>query len=162
MTFANAFGQKFAENTKLIRTRSFDLNGHTFKVKVPLTSEMEAMHKRIGEPDEVIANKYYEQMTKTFIENRDDADAIKGIEILEDDVLVDGKSVKEVARQKTIAEKRIVEMFKLLIPEQQDFDMESITYEMIEELFPFSIQVEMMEAIAKTIAPDYKDQRKKS
>ena len=36
---SQAFGSKF--NKDLIRTRTFELGGHTFKVKVPLTAEYE-------------------------------------------------------------------------------------------------------------------------
>ena len=47
-------------------------------------------------------------------------------------------------------------MFKLIVPEQIDFDMNTITYSMIEELFPFSIQLEIIEGITNTISPGYK------
>ena len=44
---ANAFGKDFVKNKEAVRTRTFTLGGHTFKVKVPLTSEFEAMQERI-------------------------------------------------------------------------------------------------------------------
>ena len=46
--FAQALGSKFIEHKEEIRIRSFELGGHTFKVKVPLTSEYELMQKKMN------------------------------------------------------------------------------------------------------------------
>jgi len=67
----------------------------------------------------------------------------------------------ETAKNKVITENRIVAMFRLLVPEEKDFDMTTITYEMIEELFPFSVQIEMVELIGTIISPTYKDAKGK-
>ena len=53
-------------------------------------------------------------------------------------------------------------MFKLLVPEIEDFDMSTITYDMVEELFPFALQIQVMEYIAETISPEYSATRGKS
>ena len=76
-------------------------------------------------------------------------------------MIVEGRSVREIAAGKATTEQRIVEMFKLLVAEEQGFDMDTITYPMIEELFPFAIQLEMLDLIAKTISPEYTAERKK-
>ena len=60
--FAQAFGNKFNQNA--IRTRTFELNGHTFKVKVPLTHETEEMYEKVKQVDEEKAQKYYEKMSE--------------------------------------------------------------------------------------------------
>lgn len=159
MKLSQALGKKFADQAVAIRTRSFELGGHTFKVRVPLTSEMEAIQERFKEPDDERAAKYYEQLTATL--DKDILAGAPGIELTDDDIVVEGRSMRELAKQKAVAEQRIVEMFRLLVPEEADFDMATVTYDMIEELFPFAIQIEMMEAISKTIAPDYKAQRAK-
>jgi len=143
------------------RIRSFEMNGHTFKVKVPLTSEMEAMQERLKKPAPDAEKKHYDDLTKTFLENKDALKDMEGVEVKKDDVIVEGRSLKELAKQKAQAERRIEEMFKLLVPEEEGFDMATITYEMIDEMFPFSIQIELMEAISKTISPEYKDRRGK-
>jgi len=41
------------------------------------------------------------------------------------------------------------------VPENKDFDMASITYADIEELFPFSIQMELIDQINNVISPNY-------
>jgi len=50
---------------------------------------------------------------------------------------------------------RILEMMKLLVPEEKDFDMATITYDMVDELFPFPVQIQMLEMIGETISPSY-------
>lgn len=160
MNLSQAFG-KLAQDKIAVRTRSFTLNGHTFKVRVPLTSELDAMQERLKEPVIELEQKYYEQLTKGLDENREVLEKTEGIEVKDDDIVIEGRSLRELAKQKALSERRIVEMFKLLIPEDTSFDMNTITYDMIDELFPFSIQVEMMELISKTISPDYKEIRGK-
>ena len=157
MSFATAFGAKLAENKDLLRIRTFDMGGHTFKVKVPLTAELEAMYKRSSEPDEALVQKYYDQLTGGFKGEIKD----ERIQVLEDDFIIDGRSVREAAKDKAKTEARIVEMLKLLVPEDAEFDMATLTYDMVEELFPFAIQIEMMEKIAETISPDYSKHKKK-
>lgn len=161
MTFAAALGKDLAKNKDLLRTRTFELNGHTFKVKVPLTVEMEAMQKRVSQPNKELSDKYYHQLTDEIVKRKDEMKGAEGLEIKDDDVLIEGKSLKELAVQKAATEVRIVEMFKLLIPEDDSFDMTTLTYDMVEELFPFAIQIEVMENIAKTISPEYSQSKKK-
>lgn len=154
MSLTTAFGKSFDANK--LRTRSFELNGHTFKVRVPLAVELEDMFQRINEPNAEEVERVYKDLSKPF----KDAEA-SIIERTDNDTLVSGRSLREAARAKVITESRILEMFKLLVPEEQGFDMSTITYDMVQEAFPFAIQLEMMEVITKTISPDYKEQRGK-
>lgn len=157
MKLAQAFGGLGTA----IRTRSFELNGHTFKVKVPLTSELEAMQERIKEPCKETADKYFAELTKTVYEKKEEFEKVDKVVFKDDDILIDGKSMREIAQQKAVSEKQTVELFKLLIPEDDQFDMSDLTYKMIDELFPFSIQLEIIEQISKAISPEYKDTRGK-
>lgn len=161
MNLASAFGQKFQDHKEAIRTRSFELGGHTFKVKVPLTVELEAMYEAIKTPDADKVEKYYAELSAPFIKDHETYEGNAEIEFTDDDVIVQGRSMREAAKNKATSEKRITEMFKLLVPEEQGFDMNTITYDMIEELFPFSIQLEIMENISKVVSPDYKEKRGK-
>ena len=154
-----AFGSAFDKDT--LRIRSFVLNGHTFKVKVPLTAETDAMFERVKIIDEEKVEKYYVDLSKDFMDNKeryaDDADVV----YQDDDILVKGTSLKVTARNKAQTENRITEMVRLLVPENKDFDMSTVTYEEIDELFPFSVQLELLEEINKTIAPGYASTRGK-
>lgn len=159
-SFSQALGNKF--NKDALRIRSFEFNGHTFKVKVPLTIEADAITFRTKNLDENKLNKYYEDLTNKFIANKEEIlKSDQKIEYLENDIVINGRSMREAAKNKLLIETRITEMFKLLVPEEQDFDMDTITYEMIEELFPFGIQMQMLELINETISPNYKETKGK-
>ena len=64
---ASAFGEKYQQSAVNIRTKSFELGGHTFKVRVPLNKEIEEMDARmeICDPDQL--NVRYEKMAAPFI-----------------------------------------------------------------------------------------------
>ena len=157
---AQAFGAKF--NKEALRTRSFELGGHTFKVRVPLTAEVEAMNERLKVEDADTIEKYYKLLTDDLVKLKAEAPKDAKIEFTENDVIVEGRSMREAATNKALTEQRITEMFKLLVPEVEDFDMSTITYDMVEELFPFALQIQVMEYIAETISPEYSTTRGKS
>jgi hypothetical protein len=159
--FAQALGSKFIEHKEEIRIRTFELGNHTFKVKVPLTSEYEIMQKKMNVPNEEAIEKYYQEITKDLIANKEKFSGEDNIEYTENDIIVQGKSLREAAKNKAVTESRITALFKLLVPEEKGFDMDTITYEMIEELFPFAVQIQIIDAIGETIAPDYSTNRGK-
>lgn len=159
--FAQALGSKFIEHKEEIRIRAFELGGHTFKVKVPLTSEYELMQKKMNIPNEEVIEKYYQEITKDLIANKEKFSGEDNIEYTDNDIIVQGKSLREAAKNKAVTESRITALFKLLVPEEKGFDMDTITYEMIEELFPFAVQIQIIDAIGDTIAPDYSTNRGK-
>lgn len=158
---ATAFGKDFIKHKDMVRTRAFVLGGHTFKVKVPLTAEFEAMQERIKIVDDAVVETYYKQLTKDLEKFKGEKDDSIKCEWLENDVVLEGRSMREAAKNKLISENRITEMFKMLVPEEQGFDMNTITYAMVEELFPFPVQLQLVEEIAKTISPAYEAQKGK-
>lgn len=148
---SSAFG-----NTGALRVKSFELGGHLFKVRIPLTKELEEMNRRIEDVPQAELDVRYQKMTSAFR----DGDKIEGIEITDDDVIVDGRSSRELASSAIKIERRIVELFSLLVPENGT--LEGLTYQEIEEEFPFSVQVEMIGKISDAIQPGFKEQRKNS
>ena len=138
-----------------LRIKSFELGGHTFKVRVPLTKEMEEITARIQEVSDKELQERYEKMTSGFR----NGEKIEGIEITDDDVVVDGRSTKELAKTAIQAEQRVVEYFKLLVI---DGDLEGLTYQEIENEFPFQVQLEIISNVSDAIQPGYKEQRKNS
>lgn len=159
--FTEAFGAKFAENKDSLRIRTFTLGDHTFKVKVPLTVETDAIYERVKTPDDNKAKAYYENLSKEFLDNKEKFANDKDIEFKENDILIRGLSLLETAKNKVLTENRIVEMIRLLVPENKDFDMSTVTYAEIDELFPFSIQLELLEEINLAISPNYSANRGK-
>lgn len=160
-SFAHALGKDFLKNKDTVRVRQFTLGGHTFKVRVPLTVEFEAMQVRMKQVDEEKVEKYYAELTAEMPTIQKDLPKGANVEITDNDVVIDGRSMREAARNKFIIENRITEMFKLLVPEEKGFDMQTITYPMIEELFPFPIQMQVMEEIANVVSPNYQESRGK-
>jgi hypothetical protein len=156
---SQAFGKKFDKDS--LRIKSFEYGGHTFKVKIPLTSEYESIIQQANVPNEELLEKYYGSLSKEFLEKKKDFASNGKVEFLENDILVEKKSLREAAKNKVLTEQRILALMKLLVPEEKDFDMNSITYEMVEELFPFSVQLEVIDLISDSISPNYKDQRGK-
>ena len=143
---SQAFGNL---NKDSLRIRLFEFGGHTFKVKVPLTSESDVMFERLKNPDEALVNKFYAELSKDFTEENDQ------IKFTENDVLIEGRSIRETAQSKALIQLRVTEMFKMLVPEEQGFDMSTITYDMIDEMFPFAIQMQLLELIGETVSPSY-------
>lgn len=156
---SQAFGKKFDKDA--VRTKTFEYNGHTFKVKVPLTAEYETLFDNVQNVEDEKVKQYYQELTKEFIANKDKLDPELGVVIKDDDVEIQGRSMMETAKSKAVTENRILAMIRLLVPEDKDFDMSTVTYEMVEELFPFSVQLELVELIGKTISPNYKETKGK-
>jgi len=152
--FSKALGNKF--NKDALRIRSFEFNGHTFKVRVPLTAESDAMFDRLKTADDELIEKYYQDLSKGITESND------SVQITENDVIIEGRSLRDAAKSKALIHARITEMMKLLVPEEEGFDMSTITYEMVDELFPFAIQIQLMELIGETVSPNYNTTKGKS
>lgn len=159
MKLEKAFGKKFDKDT--VRIKTFDYNGHTFKVKIPLTKEYESILETANKVDDEQLEKYYNDLTKDFVENKEKMTKEMGVFFTDNDVLVNEKSMREAARNKLLTENRILALVRLLVPEEQGFDMQTVTYEMVEELFPFSVQLELIDLISNTITPTYKEQKGK-
>jgi len=159
MSLEQAFGKKFDKDA--VRVKTFEYNGHTFKVKIPLTKEYETILDTANNLDEEKVEKYYQDLIKDFVKNKKDIPEELGIVFTDDDVILKDKSMKEAAKNKLLTENRILALIRLLVPEEQGFDMQTVTYEMVEELFPFSVQLELIDLISNTITPSYKEQKGK-
>lgn len=147
MKLSAAFGDLSA-----LRTKTFELAGHQFKVRVPVTAEFDAMMERIDSvaPEQIEAR--YQQLIKP-IQPGD------GIVFEGNDVIVDGRSTREMAQTILKAENRITEFIKLLIPSEGQ-TLDSLTYADIEQEWPFSVQMEMLAKISEVINPSYTDTKK--
>jgi len=154
--FADALGTKYQQNREKIFTRKFELGGHTFKVRIPYVHESDAIYKRINEPDEAKVAEAYKQMTEPLMVLKDQ-DA--GFTFTDDDVLIEGRSLKEAAKQKIQVEIKITEFVKLLVPELEGATLDDLTYEEIEAEFPMAVQMQLVEKIAEAISPTYKESK---
>jgi hypothetical protein len=150
-----ALGKKYEENRLSVLTRKFELGDHTFKVRVPSVQEIEAIYNYFKNPNEDKVEQEYQKMLKEFggLEERE------GLEVKENDVVIEGRSMRETAKNKHILQYRIVEYIKFLIPETGS--LEDITYEDVEAEFPLSVQMTLVEKINEVISPEYKDIKSK-
>ena len=154
---SSAFGDKYQANKKNLLTRSFELGGHTFKVRIPLVAESEAIYKKVSEPNEETVEKTYIEITaplRQFEENQTEE-----FKFVDNDILVEGRSMREAAKNKAISEARITEFFKLLVPELEGASLEDLTYQDIEDEFPRSVQMMIVEKIGEVIIPTYREAR---
>ena len=149
---SSALGSNYASDS--LRTKTFELGGHTFKVRVPLTREMELIQERIEIIDESDYKTRFEKMTTSF----KDSTALEGIVVTDDDVIIEGRSTRELVRSIMQMENRTVEYIKLIVPEHDNLD--DITYKDIDEEWPFQVQLEVLNKISEAIQPGYKDSRK--
>jgi hypothetical protein len=152
--FAEALGTKYQQNKDKIFTRKFELGGHTFKVRIPYVHESDEIYKRINNPEAEKVDKAYTAMTEPLLALKDQDSAFV---FTDDDVLIEGRSLKEAARQKVQVEIKITEFVKLLVPEQEGASLADLTYEEIEAEFPLSVQMQLVEKIAEAISPTYKE-----
>jgi len=154
--FADALGAKYQQNREKIFTRKFELGGHTFKVRIPYVNESDEIYKRINDPAEERIAATYKQMVEPIMMLKDQ-DA--GFVFTDDDVLIEGRSLKEAAKQKVQVEIKITEFIKLLVPELEGATLDDLTYEEIEAEFPMSVQMQLVEKISEAISPNYKETR---
>ena len=139
------------------RIKKFELGGHAFRVRVPLVSESDAIHSRIIKPDSAAIDKIYADLTKSL----DEFKTLKNEDLVftENDVVVSGRSMREAATNKAMMEARIVEMVRLLQPENLANTLDDITYAEIELEWPLSVQLALVEKISEVISPGYKETR---
>jgi hypothetical protein len=116
---------------------------------------MTALQARITKVDPEKAKAKFDEMTKELRS----APPV-GVEITADDVIVGGKSTKELVNAVLMMESRVVEYIRLLIPVKGTLD--DITYEEIEAEWPLAVQMEIVEKINDAIQPGYKETRKNS
>ena len=153
----SAFGEKYQAKRKDLLTRTFVLNGHTFKVRIPLVAESDAIYKKVSEPDEETVEKIYQEITAPL--RQFESSQTEEFQFTDNDILVDGRSMREAAKNKAITEARITEFFKLLVPEMEGATLDDLTYADIEEEFPISVQMLIVEKIGEVISPTYREAR---
>jgi hypothetical protein len=171
MALSNKLGKSYEQVKAVanIKTITVDLGDVKFnlRVRIPLKKEMEEMTTRIVSPSEERINKIFERFSapiKKTIEDGGDEflkainEGKETIKIAGDDLIIDGKSVRQVANFAAIEETRIEEYFHLLISENGEPITE--TYDEITAEFPEFAVKEILETIEQAIRPDYKTVKK--
>lgn len=138
--------------TESLRVKTFELGGHKFKVRIPLSKQMDEINERTEKIDPAKYKERFDRVTAGLTG--------EGVEKTEDDVIVDGRSTKALVESAMRFENRMVEFVRLLVPEQGTLD--DITYEDIESEWPLATQLEVISAIGEAIQPSFGEARKNS
>ena len=136
-----------------IRIKDFEIAKQKFRVKVPLSHELDEMMKRIADAPPVVVKERLNKMTAALTTEK-----IEGVEVTDDDIVVDGKSTKDTIVSIVQMENKITEYIKLLVPKEGS--LENLTYQEIDEEFTLQTQLEIVEKITEVIQPGYKETRK--
>ncbi len=155
---ASALGKKYEENRVSVMTRQFELGNHIFKVRVPSVGEIESIYNYFKNPNQDDVDLAFEEMTADLKDLKSEGDNI--VEHTENDIIIDGRSMREAAKNKTVLQYRIVQYIKFLITETGEMPAD-LTYKDIEEEWPLAIQLMIVDKINEVISPDYKEIRGK-
>ena len=155
-----SFAQSLKINQDQIRIRSFEFNGQILKVRVPLTTEADALYEKMKAPSEELVAQKYTELSVPLLTKQQELEE-SGNEILfgEDDIIVAGTSIRDLAKSQAEGETRILETFKFLVP-ADGRDMATLTYEEICEDLPLPIQLELVKKISEVISTGYEEIRK--
>lgn len=156
---SQALGEKYQAKRTNIFTRTFELGGHTFKVRIPFVAEADRIYEKVNNPDEKHIEEIYKKLAEPILKFKDTVDQDSEIEYQENDIVVKGRSMREAAKNKAITENRVVEYIKLLIPENPEMKLDDLTYEEVEAEFPWTVQIALIEKISEAISPGYKETR---
>lgn len=95
---------------KDIRIKKFDLGGHTFRVRIPLVAESDQIYAKVINPSEAKILDIYQKLTAPLIQFKDKES--EDFQFVENDVIVNGRSMQEAAKNKAMIETRVVEYIK--------------------------------------------------
>lgn len=171
MTLSKKLGKNFQQVQDEIQIKkiNIDLGEVKFdlKVKVPLKKEMEELNARILSPSKEKIDAVFERLAGPMRETLKEGgeEFLKALNekkqtviLTDDDLIVDGTSLRQVAQFQAIEESRIEEYFHLLISEVGDPINES--FDEISAEFPEFVIKEIVQTIQSTISPDYKNAKK--
>jgi hypothetical protein len=171
MTIANKLGPSYEaiRSAARIKTIQVELNDVQFdlKVRVPVKREMDEITAKLSTPDSALVEKLYEEMSKPLrdtVSNVEDgflealnADGEK-MKFTDNDVIVSGTSVRNVATFTALWQRQVELFFGLL--QTPTGEPVTETYDEIANEFPEQVIREIVKKIDEAIRPSYKDAKK--
>lgn len=155
-----------AAKFKSIQVKLNDIE-FSLKVRVPVKREMEFLTSTITDPDQKRVDAIYEALAsplKKTIESADsgflealNADKEK-IKVTDNDLIVDGTSVRHIAQMSAVWQLQVERYFSLLQSATGEPICES--FDEISEEFPENIIREIVMQIDEAIRPNYKAAKK--
>lgn len=171
MAFADKLGSKYTAvkdqvKIKVIKIQAGEVE-FELKVRVPLKQELESINETIVAVDELKVEELYNKLSapikksideggKEFLEQiNKDKDFII---VRDNDIIVDGNSIRNVATMSIMWQLKVEEYFHLLISETGEPINE--TFEQIEQEFPDEVIKKIVDEIEKAIKPTYESVKK--
>lgn len=171
MAIANKLGQDYeairaAARHKTVKVKLNDIE-FDLKVRVPVKRELDAIMADIATPSAELVAALYTKLSQPLIDSLKDAeqgliDALNSegekVKILENDVILDGTSVRQIALMSAIWQTQVEKFFGLI----QSVTGEPVneSFEEISEEFPDEVIREIVTKIDQAIRPSYKDTKK--
>ena len=171
MALANKLGNSYTAVKDKLKVKTihikFEENEFDLKVRIPLKQEFESINETIAGIDEAEIDKLYNKLSKPIkksIEQGGDefVNALnkdKDYLIIKDnDIIIDGTSIRNVALMSLMNEAKVEQYFHLLISETGEPITE--TFDEISQEFPDEMIQLIIKEIEKAIKPDYSSVKK--
>jgi ABC-type antimicrobial peptide transport system permease subunit len=147
----NLLGKEYEDHKQSILTRTLKFNDATFKIIIPSVARIEAIYNYRNSPNLEKIETIYQQLKANLVIKPEDK-----VEEKENDIVVNGRSIRESALNTHLTQYQILEYFKFIVP-QEGQDINTLTYEDINTEIPLQIQIEFMNKINEVLSPDYKE-----
>lgn len=171
MTIATKFGPAYeairaAARYKTIKVQLNDIE-HELKVRVPVKREMEEMLKAIASPPQERIQAMFDSLAGSLKETIQTSDQdfltalnaeSEKLRLTDNDVFVNGQSVRQLAAMTVIWQEQVERYFGLL--QSATGEPVTETFEQIAEEFPEQIIREIVSKIDKAIRPNYEETKK--
>lgn len=171
MSIANKLGPSYEAIRSIARIKTIkvvlsDVECE-LKVRIPVKREMEELTASISNPDQEIVNAIYEKFAAPLRKTLDESgkeflDALNSdgekIKVLNDDLIVDGNSIRQIAQMTAVWQSQVEKYFALLQTPTGEPVTES--YDEIAEEFPDAAIREIVNKIDEAIRPNFKDTKK--
>lgn len=171
MSFAKKLGQDYESirSASRFKTIKININDTPFelKVRIPVKRELEEMTAEISTPAQEVVDAIYEELSAPLKKTLADADEgfmaalnseSEKIRVTDNDVIVEGNSIRQVAHLTAIWHTQVQRYFGLLQSATGEPINES--YDEIADEFPEAVIKEIIEKIDSAIRPNYKDAKK--
>lgn len=154
MKLQDRFGSAFQRQ----KYADIDFAGHLLKVYMPTRKEMLELEGKIKNPPDALVEQEYAKLVETF-EKLYKLNQSVSVERKDDDIVVDGRSLKEASRYKAQEIMREIALINLVGFEEGQ-ELFALSYEEISESFSPAQIKHLTDLIEKAVNPDYKDVEK--
>jgi hypothetical protein len=171
MSFSEKLGASYEQVKDQAKLKKINISigdvSFNLKVRIPLKKEMENMIETISNPSQDKIDQIFVTLSepiKKSIETGGEEflKAINSeketIKLINDDIIIDGNSIKQIANLTAIWESKVEQYFHLL--ESETGEPINETFEEISNEFPEQVIKQIVEDIENSIKPNYNTAKK--